>query len=574
VSGLSEPATQAESQREYARRRQERMLEAARRLRWQRRVSNLRLAVFALVVAHDRIIRGRERADRAVGFYERGIERLEARWAGRGETGERFRDPEHPYAEDLDLFGAGSLFELLCAARTRAGEDALADWLLSPADPAVVRRRQAAVAELRPRLQLREDLAVLGEGVRAGLHPEALRHWGEAPAQLPKGALRWLAALLPVVSIACIAGWWLDRWGPAPAELALLTQAIFALVLRPRVQRVVRSAELPGRDLALLASLLERVEQERFEAPRLVELRAALETGGVAPSRHTGALRLRIDLLDARRNQLFAPLGALLLWTTQLAFALERWRERCGPALATWLEALGELEALASLAAHAYENPDHTFPELDEGGDVFAAEALGHPLLPADTCVRNDLTLGGPLRVLVVSGSNMSGKSTLLRTVGVNAVLALAGCVTRSRRLRLAPFRVAASIRVQDSLRQGRSRFYAEIARLRRVMELADEGGPVLFLIDEILHGTNSHDRGVGAAALMRGLVERGAVGLVTTHDLALARVADELAPRAGNVHFEDHLEDGEIAFDYRMRPGVVTRSNALELMRAVGLDV
>ncbi|MBW1687776.1 MAG: DNA mismatch repair protein MutS [Deltaproteobacteria bacterium] len=438
----------------------------------------------------------------------------------------------------------------------------------------MIRERQAAVEELRPRLDLREDLAALGDAVRAGLHADALRRWGEAPALLRSGGWRWAAAGLPTVSVVSLAAWVSGLSGPAFFELALVVQALFALLLRSRVMRVVRAADLPARDLALLAELLARIEAERFEAPALLRLRAALDTEGVPPSRRTADLRLRIDLLDARRNQLFVPIGALLLWTTQLAFAIERWRAACGPALARWIAALGEIEALAALAAVAYENPDHTFPEIEAEGDVFEAEALGHPLLPASCCVRNDLCLGEGLRVLVVSGSNMSGKSTLLRTVGTNAVLALAGAPVRARRMRIGPLVLGASICLQDSLLEGRSRFYAEIGRLRSLVELAEGRQTLLFLIDEILHGTNSHDRGVGAEAIIRGLVERGALGLVTTHDLALAKVADALAPRAANVHFEDHLEDGEIAFDYRMRPGVVEKSNALELMRSVGLDV
>jgi len=239
-----------------------------------------------------------------------------------------------------------------------------------------------------------------------------------------------------------------------------------------------------------------------------------------------------------------------------------------------WLAAIGEFEALGALAGYAYEHADDPFPEIVDAGRGFEAEALGHPLIPGSRCVRNDVSLGETLRVLIVSGSNMSGKSTLLRSVGINAVLALAGAPVRARRLRLSPVAVGASMRILDSLETGTSHFFAEITRLRQLMELTDGPLPVLFLLDEILHGTNSHDRGIGADALIRGFVARGAIGLVTTHDLALAQVANALAPRAANVHFQDHLEDGQMRFDYRMRPGVVQKSNAVALMRAVGLDV
>jgi DNA mismatch repair ATPase MutS len=280
------------------------------------------------------------------------------------------------------------------------------------------------------------------------------------------------------------------------------------------------------------------------------------------------------QLLDARRNQFFAPIGAALLFTTQVAFAVDAWRARHGPALRRWIETVGELEALASLAGQAYEHPADAWPELVSGAPRFEAREAGHPLLAEARCVRNDVRLDEERRVLVVSGSNMSGKSTLLRTVGSNAVLALAGAPVRAAALRLTPLALGASIRLNDSLQEGHSRFYAEIRRLRQIVDATAGPLPVLFLLDEVLHGTNSHDRRIGAEAVVRSLVARGAIGLVTTHDLALARLAEAPELHAANVHFEDELADGQMHFDYRMRPGVVTRSNAIALMRAVGLEV
>jgi DNA mismatch repair ATPase MutS len=242
--------------------------------------------------------------------------------------------------------------------------------------------------------------------------------------------------------------------------------------------------------------------------------------------------------------------------------------------LRRWLGAVGEIEALSSLAAYHYEHPTDVFPDVVEGPPAFEAEDLGHPLLDDAINIRNDVRIGGDLRVLIVSGSNMSGKSTLLRTVGINTVLAQAGAPVRARHLRLTTLEIGASIRIQDSLHSGVSRFYAEITRLGLIMRRATEPGRVLFLIDELLHGTNSHDRRIGAEAVVRGLVERGAIGLVTTHDLALASVATAMGSRGANVHFQDVLDNGRLRFDYRMRSGVVEHSNALELMRSVGLDV
>jgi DNA mismatch repair ATPase MutS len=245
--------------------------------------------------------------------------------------------------------------------------------------------------------------------------------------------------------------------------------------------------------------------------------------------------------------------------------------------------AAGELEALLSLSAYCYEHPDDPFPEIVVEADTkhdgrpraaFDGTSLGHPLLPAARMVRNDVRLSGDTRLLVVSGSNMSGKSTLLRTVGINAVLALSGAPVRAASLRLSPLAIGATLRIQDSLQEGRSRFYAEITRIKLLAQMASDARPLLFLLDELLHGTNSHDRLVGAQGVLQSLIARGAIGLVTTHDLALTEIARELAPTVVNTHFDDWFEGGEIRFDYRVKPGPVTRSNALALMRAVGLDV
>jgi hypothetical protein len=541
------------------------------------------LMFVVLLFAHQRVSRQWVRARRAVVFYERGLARLEDRWAGHGEAGNRFLDEAHPYALDLDLFGKGSLFELLSTARTHAGEDVLAGWLRAPGTPAELRERQAAVVDLRPRLDLREELALLGADIPSGVDLQGLAAWGASPPVLVSAALRWTALALSLLALVALVGWLLpealpfsdffDRYGRPLFLFILLGEGAFAWGLRRRVQHVIADVERRGHDLVLFSGVLACIERETFQAPSLVQLRAALETAGIPPSRRIAQLLNRIDWLNSRRNLFFAPLGAILMWGTQLAFRIELWRATTGPAIVHWLAAVGEFEALCSLAAYTYENPNDPFPEIVEGGPLFDGEGLGHPLLPRARCVRNDVHLG-EVRLLVVSGSNMSGKSTLLRTVGVNAVLALAGAPVRATRLRLSQLAVGATLRIQDSLMAGRSRFYAEITRVRQLVDLARRQPPLLFLLDEIFHGTNSHDRRQGAQAVVQNLLNLGAIGLVTTHDLALTHIVELLGPRAANVHFEDQFEDGAIHFDYRMRPGVVTKSNALALMRAVGLEV
>jgi hypothetical protein len=527
-----------------------------------------------LVIWHARVSRACRRAARAANYYERRLACLENRWAGFGSAGARYLDDAHPCALDLDLFGAGSLFQLLSTARTRAGEDTLAAWLRLPAGRDQILERQEAVQELIPRVDLREDLALLGSELPDGVDLDGLTTWGKAPAVLNSVWLPLGAVLLMVLTAAALIGWIISLLPPSYFAAALLLEGGYALWLRARVRTVLADVERRAVDLMLFAGLLRRLEREPFRSAHLSRLRAALDSAGQPPSSRIAQLARLVDWLNSRHNLFFAPVAALLLWSTQMAFAIEAWRRVSGRAIGRWLAAVAEFEALCALAAYAYENPDDPFPELAPEGPCFYAEALGHPLIPKSQSVSNDLSLGGEARVLIVSGSNMSGKSTLLRTVGINAVLALAGAPVRARRLRLSLLVMGATLRIQDSLREGRSRFYTELTRVRQLIEMSRGTPPLLFLLDELFQGTNSHDRRVGAEAVVRTLVANGAIGLITTHDLALTQIADLLAPQAANVHFEDHFENGVMTFDYRMRPGIVRNSNALALMRSVGIEV
>jgi hypothetical protein len=527
-----------------------------------------------LVKRHDTIIRRRDFAARAIQFYERGTARVEDRWPGTGEPGDRFVDTHHLYANDLDLFGRGSLFELLSIARTRAGEETLAAWLTAPAAPPEIHARREAISELTPALDLRERVALAGADVRAGIHSEALIAWADAPPVLERAWPRWIAAALTLAAVAS-AAWWTATGDAGFFVVVVVLEIVFSTPLRARVDKALHAADGPARDLDILAYVLLQLEAQRFGSPRLRALRDTLETHGVAASRAIHRLHQLVEWHDWQHNPFFAIIGAALLWGTHIAFAIEHWRRQHGAHVAVWLRTVAEFEALSSLSTYRYEHPDDPFPEIVEAGSAaYDGVDLGHPLIPATRVVRNDVPLVAPTRLFVVSGSNMSGKSTLLRTVGINAVLAFAGGPVRARSLRLTPLVIGATLRIQDSLQEGRSRFYAEITRIREIADRATGPVPVLFLLDEIFHGTNSHDRLVGASGVLRSLVDRGAIGLITTHDLALTAVAAELAPRAQNAHFEDRLAAGEIHFDYRLKPGAVTRSNAIALMRAVGLDV
>ncbi|HKI35809.1 MAG TPA: hypothetical protein VKA46_28395 [Gemmataceae bacterium] len=519
-----------------------------------------------------RSLRGSQHAGRAAEWYEARLMCLTGEWAGGGSTGERFADAAHPCALDLDLFGRGSLFDRVCLARTGAGEEGLAEWLKSPADPEEVRARQAAVAELRDAVESREEMALLEPAGVVDL--VALREWLASAPDPGPAWLRPVAFGLVGALLAALVGWLTLGLGPYPLLAILAVEAAVGYRMRDAVRASLAAVSGRSGEIALLVALLARLERGRFRSPWLSRLQAELRGDGLSPSGCVGRLARRVALLDVKKDLPQAPLVSPLLWTTHLAFAIAAWRRRYGPEVARWLGLLGAFEALQSLAGYAYENPADPFPDLLPGGPLFDATALGHPLLPPDRCVPNDVSLDRGLALLIVSGSNMSGKSTLLRAVGLNAVLAQAGAPVRAKRLHLSPLAVGATMRVQDSLHGGTSRFYAELLRVRQIIGMARGPRPLLFLLDELFGGTNSADRRAGAEAVARALVEAGAVGLLTTHDLALTGVADLFGGRARNVHFADHLDGTAVTFDYTMRPGVVPHGNALAILRAAGIAV
>jgi hypothetical protein len=534
----------------------------------------LALAVFLLIaILHAKVLRRRECAERAVDFYRKGLARIEDRWPGTGQTGERIDVHSSLYATDLDLFGQGSLFELLSLARTRMGEDTLAAWLLSPSPVAQLTQRHAAIAELRNRLDLREDVAILGEDLKVGIHPDALTQWAEASNQLTHPWLRWLSLLLAIAAIAA-AIVWAELGTKTPFFAIVIIETIITASLRKHTDAVFHATEHALEDLQLLSSLLARLEREQFASPRLQALKTGLSSHHLPASQAIARLRTIVEYIRSLDNPLMRILNIPLLYVVQVAYAAEAWRTAHGAAVRAWLSAIGELEALLSLSSYSYEHPADPFPEFLEGPPCFHAEQLGHPLIPAAKCVRNDVSVCDETKVLLISGSNMSGKSTLLRAIGINTVLAMAGAPVRAGRMQLTPLQIGASILINDSLQEGSSRFYAEITRLRHICDLAERNPPVLFLLDELLQGTNSKDRLIGAEGVVRALLASGAIGLISTHDLALTNIAAQQDHRLRNVHLQDEIQDGRMTFNFKLHDGVVTKSNGIELMRLIGLKV
>lgn len=535
----------------------------------------------ALVVAHARVIEARERAAAALRFHERGLARLAHAWGELRATSDRFRNADHPFSGDLDVFGRASIMQLVDATETRLGEIALARILSleSPGDwPADVEERQRAVRDLAPRVAFREALAVAGGPVgdeRAD--PAPLVAWAEGSDEIPPG-LAWAARLVPLAAAAAIALAEAGSGAHAGAVVAVVAAAIgTGVALGGRVAAILDAASARESTVTRWRAMIAAIEREPFESPLLVKLQRDLSSGARRASDEIAALDRIVGFAEARRNEVFRFLvGPLVSWDVHCAVALQRWRARAGRHVRAWLDALAEVEALASLAGFAFEHPGFAWPEF-AAEPAFDARGLGHPLIADDHRVGNDVRLVSAGHALVVTGSNMSGKSTLLRAIGVNAVLAFAGAPVCASALRIGPARVATSMRIADSLEEGVSRFYAELRRLKRVLDRArerDDGAPVLFLLDEILHGTNSRERVIGACAVVRELVSRSAFGAVSTHDLGITALARELADRVENVHFEEQVAGDSMTFDYVLKPGVVHSSNALRLMRAVGIDV
>jgi hypothetical protein len=529
------------------------------------------MAFIGLVMYHRRVRGWQARAQRAVEFYRTGLERIRDRWHGSGPVGGQFDVQHHIYAADLDLFGKDSLYQMLCAARTQMGENTLAQWLLAPADSAAIRERHSSIADLRDRLDWREELAVQGDSSRIELRCDRVIDWAQSPNRLDRPWIRWTAPLLALLAVAAALVWAIAGLR-FPLLAVLLVELALTYLLRDPVRTATTAVETAYEDLKGLSLLLNRIETERFEAAPLRALVLRLSSHSIGASAAFSRLATIVNFIESRRNPFLQPFMLPLMYPLQAALAAERWRAAHGNAIRAWLDVLGEIEALVSLARYSYEHPEYPFPEFIEGAAAFQADELGHPLIPAAARVCNDVDLSGSTRVLLVSGSNMSGKSTLLRAVGINTVLAMAGAPVCAKRLQLTPLQIGASIRVNDSLHEGSSRFYAEITRLRQLFEPA--ALPLLYLLDELLQGTNSSDRRIGAQGVIRALLERGAIGLVSTHDLALTEIAGLDAHALVNVHFEDEFIDGKLKFDFKLRNGIITKSNGIELMRSIGLDV
>jgi hypothetical protein len=517
------------------------------------------------------------RQQRLLRFYQRSIQRSSGVETQSGRTGtdpaQDLRPAGHLYQHDLDLLGPNSLFGLLATVRTGPGERGLARYLLQAATHQETLERQAAVKELLPQTALREEIALLGATSFHQISASFFDEWLDEPAPAFHPFFRIGLFITAGLNAALLAAGLLHlrAWGDVLPNLALVlaVQGAISLYLRPRVLPLLEGGARLELNIRLLADGLAVMQRAKVVCPKLQQLQqAAHEPSGAVQLLES--LVSSLSIIEQRKKEYFLVLSLLLAAGTQAAVSIANWKRANAEAMRKWLDAWAEFEALNAIATYAFEHPDDTWPELLplEHPPLFAAETIGHPLLA--NAVPNDVSLGVQTSFYLISGSNMSGKSTLLRAIGINAVLAYAGAPVRARSLRLTPLRLGASLALTDSLAEGRSKFLAEVERLSAIVD-ASRHFPVLFLVDEIFSGTNSSDRRTAAAAVLERLLANGAIGALSTHDLALTELATE-ANGGLNVHMASPDPDDPLAFDYRLKPGVNQTTNALAIIRMMGL--
>ena len=535
------------------------------------------LFVFA-VAWHARVIAHKQAVEVRIEINRRHLKRIQGNWQDLPSQGSGLVDPSHPYASDIDLTGPGSLFQRIDVSQTREGELALASALSAPASVALVKARQPAVLELTEKAQFREEIEAL-----ASVHQQRAHKLDHAPFMallaLPSlfAARPWLkplAIVLLAITLVVLVLVQLDLLPGLAIWGCVFVQGLLLWSLREHVHGALDMLSARIGFAQAYQTMLRAIEAETFRAPHLLSLQQQLRVDGVPAStlmarlaRYEGFAQLRTQ------GPLYIVLNLLTMWDLFCLERIEHFAKDVGPHCADWFRVVGELELLCSFATLHHVDPSTRLPILSEGVQL-SATGLVHPLLPSDGRVPNDLTLSGPGSALIITGSNMAGKSTLLRSLGLNVALALSGAPVCAESFTVSPLRLRASMRIDDSLQRGASYFQAELTRLRTVVGELTADPPVLFLLDELLRGTNANARHQGARAVLLHLLERGALGLVATHDVALSELEAEHPGLVHNVHFTDVFEDGEMRFDYKLREGVVKTSNALRLLALAGIHV
>ncbi len=516
---------------------------------------------------------------------DEGMHRLRRDWAKLPLRQPPPTDLSHPYAADLDLLGHASLQHLLGTPNTPIGQATLQQWLLHPAPPTVAAQRQAATAELAGQIDFRDTFALSGRLMgKAQPTYERFLEWAEGDSWLAqRPVITWLSRLFPILTLVLL-GLQLSGLTHYPFWIPFLfaNLTMLALYLRP-VNAAIDGAVERQRIFRAYAELFRQINSHQWTSPALQQLQANLSADGLRADQQMLRLARMMPLSDIRRAYFFFLIEWLTLWDFHLLWLLERWQRTAGKHARSWLVALGEIEALMALATLTHDHPAWVFPRIaQDAPKPLSAENLGHPLLSSPVRVGSDVSIGPPGTFLLVTGSNMSGKSTLLRAIGLNVALAQAGGPVCAAQMEMQPITLATSIRVQDSLEQGVSYFMAELKRLKQVVDRAEQthaagDSTLLFLLDEILHGTNTRERQIAVRHIVRHLLKQQATGAVSTHDLSLAE-APEVKLNSQPVYFTESFsrrpEGLVMQFDYKLRQGIATSTNALKLLEIVGLPV
>ncbi len=516
---------------------------------------------------------------RRLEYCDAGLARTLGTETQSGHTGEAFHEDGHLYDRDLNILGPDSLFGMLCTVRTELGQRRLAHDLLHPPDRDETLRRQQAIQELAPLTGLRERLALLGSFSVLQISANLFDNWLDEPVvRIPRAISLLLFTttaiflLLLITGAASLVAW--SALIPC-IMIVLAVQGLIALSVRNRVLPVLERTIRLSDPNTILRQGLALLSEQTFTSAKLRDLQNEAAITGRS-LQQLNKLQTILTLIDQRPKEWYYVPALLLCVGTQCVIAIERWKLRHGPDMRRWLAAWAEFESLNALATYAFEHPNDIYPEmLPPGTASFEASQLGHPLL-ATTAVRNDIALNQNTRFYLISGSNMAGKSTLLRAIGVNAILAALGAPVRATAARVSSLQICASISLVDSLAESRSKFLAEAERLQITLAASTANSPtckpVLFLIDEIFSGTNSYDRRTAAAAILAALIRNRAIGALSTHDLTLTEIAADATLHGLNVHMASPDPGDPLAFDYKLNPGVNTSSNAMAILRLLGI--
>ena len=536
-------------------------------------------AVFLYLVSwHGRLFRKLDELNALIEINKQGSDRWTDKWHGFAEQGTPFIEHDHPYTSDLDIFGKGSLFQYLCCAHTYYGKLRLAELLkFKDGDVAAIISRQQAVDNLAQHFSWRQRLECFGCSPAVEQDPHALIAWAESGAGVSGGGVgrRLLLVLPPLTAAIALTGYVVMHTLLPAVPLLVLQIAVVAATTRGHF-RLFAVFDKYSKALSSFGSLIGHIERQPFMAPCLQDLREEITAGGAVPA--SAALRKLAGTVSATETRL-SPLPWLLanvffLWDLRCRIRLERWQHRFGRKVRGWLTCIGEFEALSSLALLRFDHPEWAFPQFYRNGEMgIAARRLGHPLLEPQQRIVNDFRLGPGGSIAIITGSNMSGKSTFLRSVGSNLVLAYAGSPVCAAVFTVPPFALYTSMRTGDDLLSHASTFYAELLRIKKIVDAATRGQPLLFLLDELFSGTNSTDRHDGAVTLLRELSKPYTLGIISTHDLELCKLG-ETGEQYHNYHFQEQYDGDELQFDYRLREGASTTRNALHLMRKIGIRV